>query len=285
MTRYQVSVRAETAMLSSLFQVGGVDIGMLNISKSQMARKNHEIIKNEALIIREQNLDKIKGLKLVLHFDTKLVKQYRTEIKISETVERFAISVSSPETCSLDFLLGILEVPTSKGKDQALAIQSLVEYYELTDQIIAFCADKTCSNTGKHNGAIRNIAVCSLPCPILWLMCRHHIMDQHVHDVMMELQGETKGPSQSLCKKHQDLWSKIEKGVNTLANIEKFDWNRTEFALGTLFYNLANETMEFCMTALKTNIFDRGDYKYLCQLVAFYLRFVELQVSTTRCTL
>ena len=42
--RYQVSVRAETAMLSSLFQAGGIDIDMLNISKLQMARKNHEIV-------------------------------------------------------------------------------------------------------------------------------------------------------------------------------------------------------------------------------------------------
>ena len=96
-------------------------------------------------------------------------------------------------------------------------------------------------------------------------------MERHVHHVMVELQGEKKGPSRSLYKKYQDLWSKIEKDVNTLGNIEKYDWNRPEFAFGTLFYNLANETMEFCTTALKANIFDRGDYKYLCQLVAFYL--------------
>ena len=123
-------MRAETAMLSSLFHAGGADTDILNISKSQIARKNHEIIENEALVVREQNLNKVRGLKLVLHFDTKLVKHYGTEVKISETVERLAISVSSAETRSLDFLLGILEVPSSKGKDQALAIQSLVEYYD-----------------------------------------------------------------------------------------------------------------------------------------------------------
>ena len=72
--RYKVSVRAETAMLSSLFQAGGADTDILNISKSQIARKNHEIIENEALMVREQNLNKVRGLKLVLHFDTKLVK-------------------------------------------------------------------------------------------------------------------------------------------------------------------------------------------------------------------
>nr|XP_047127091.1 uncharacterized protein LOC124808057 isoform X2 [Hydra vulgaris] len=125
--------------------------------------------------------------------------------------------------CSLDFLLGVLEVPSSKEKDQALAIQSLDEYYDLTNQIIACCTDTTRSNTGKHNGAIRNIAVYSLPCPILWLMCKNHINERHIRHVMVELQGETRGSSRSLYKKHQDLWPKIEKGVNTLANIEKLD--------------------------------------------------------------
>ena len=97
--------------------------------------------------IREQNLDKIRGLKVVLHFEAKLFKQYRTEVKISKRVERLAISVSSPESGSLDFLLGVFEVPSSKGKDQALAIQRLVAYYDLTDQIIACCADTTFSLT------------------------------------------------------------------------------------------------------------------------------------------
>jgi hypothetical protein len=88
---------------------------------------------NEALIVGEQNLDKIRGLILFLHFDTKLVREYKTEVKLSETVERLTNSVSSPEPGSLDFLLGVLEVPSSKGKSQALAIQSFVEYYDLTD--------------------------------------------------------------------------------------------------------------------------------------------------------
>ena len=80
------------------------------------------------------------------------------------------------------------------------------------------------------------------------IKCRHHIMERHVHHVMIELQGETKGPSQSLYKKYQDLWLKIEKDVNTLTNIEKFDCDRPEIALGTLFYNLATETSKFCTT-------------------------------------
>ena len=62
---------------------------------------------------------------------------------------------------------------------------------------------------------------------------RHHIIERHVHHVVIELQGETNGPSRSLYKKYQTLWPKIEKDLNTLANIEKFDWNRPEFAVET----------------------------------------------------
>ena len=75
---------------------------------------------------------------------------------MSETVETLALSLSSPQVNEpLDFLLGVLEIESSKGQDQAIAIQNILEYYELIDQIIGCSADTTASNTGKYNGAIK----------------------------------------------------------------------------------------------------------------------------------
>nr|XP_012563453.1 unnamed protein product [Hydra vulgaris] len=67
MTRHQVSVRAEAAMLSLLFRTGGVDIDMLNIFKSQMARKNYELIENEALIHSSLACTKLKKIQKELY--------------------------------------------------------------------------------------------------------------------------------------------------------------------------------------------------------------------------
>ncbi|XP_065681866.1 uncharacterized protein LOC124808103 isoform X1 [Hydra vulgaris] len=97
-TWYKVSVRAETSLLFSLFKVGGVDLNTVPVSKSSLHRNKKIVIENEARIMREENLDKVWGLKVIIHFDTKLVKHYRTDQKMSETVERLALSISSPRS-------------------------------------------------------------------------------------------------------------------------------------------------------------------------------------------
>ena len=50
----------------------------------------------------------------------------------------------------------------------------------------------------------------------------------------------------------------------------EFPWHSTSVATGSLLHTLA-EAKEFCTTALKRKIFKRGDYRYLCELVAFFL--------------
>lgn len=148
-------------------------------------------------MIREKSLDKIRSLKLVVHFDTKILKQYTTEEKkISSEAERLAISASSPESDPLDLLLGILEIPTSTASDQILAIQDILDYDQMSDQIIGFCVDTTYSNTGKKRmGPMRNIVVRALQRPVLWLTCRHNIYERNIPHAMKVLLDPTKGPS------------------------------------------------------------------------------------------
>ena len=84
------------------------------------------------------------------------------------------------------------------------------------------CADTTASNTGKDNGAIRNIVVHALERPVLWLMCRHHSYERHIAHVMKVLLGPTKGPSKGLYVKLRELWPRIHEEVNKLERIVKF---------------------------------------------------------------
>ena len=57
------------------------------------------------------------------------------------------------------------------------------------------------------------------------------------------------------------------------ANIIKLDWSRPEFCPGTILYQLLTESLEFCLNALKQDIWQSGrsDHKYLCQLVVVFL--------------
>jgi hypothetical protein len=271
MARYGIGTRPGTCLLTSLYKAGGIDIDKIKMSQKTLNRKTHTVVESEAQIIREENLDKIRNLKLVLHFDTKIVRQYTTEKGISTNEERLAISCSSPESGPLDFLLGILEISSSKGSDQAIVIQNILEYYEMSEQIIGVCTDTASSNTGKQQGAINNLVVHAFEKPVLWLMCRHHIYERHVAHVMRVIFGATKGPSKTLYIKLQQLWPQIYLEVNKLENIVKFRWSQDAFRPGTLLHQLAEETKDFCITALKRNIFQRGDYRYLCELLAFFL--------------
>jgi hypothetical protein len=54
------------------------------------------------------------------------MKQFTREKGISTSKERSAISPSSPESGPLDLLLGVLEIESSKGSDQALSIMNIV---------------------------------------------------------------------------------------------------------------------------------------------------------------
>ena len=89
-------------------------------------------------------------------------------------------------------------------------------------------------------------------------------MERHIHHVMTELQGQTKSPVRSIYKHLQDIWPKIREIVDQ-ENLRKFNWNRPEFAPGTVLNQLCNET------ALLQGTFQRGDYKYLTELTAIYL--------------
>ena len=172
LTRYQTGSRCEAALINKLYEVGGVDTDLMATSRSTLRRKKFKILESEAEIVREDNLDKIRDLQLIIHFDTKLVRQYRETSKITEVRERISISVSSPEAECLDILLGVLDIDSSKGEDQALAIQSILENYDLVKQIIGACADTTGSNTGRYKGAIVSIIKYALDSAILWLLCR-----------------------------------------------------------------------------------------------------------------
>ncbi len=71
------------------------------------------------------------------------------------TVERIVISVTSPDLGDADdILLGVVQAVSSKGSDQADVILSLLEYYDIVDQIFAVCWDTTSSNTCVFSGAI-----------------------------------------------------------------------------------------------------------------------------------
>src|SRR6218665_1432818 len=149
--------------------------------------------------MRQETIETLKGNQLILHFDGKIVEQQQEicEGGMMVDCEGIAVSVTSPQFGDNgDLLLGVVLSDSSKGSDQAYNILSLLECYEICDQIFAIilCCDTTSSNTGVHNGTVQILST-TLNAQMLWLMCRHHIYEVHISHFMKALTGQkTKGP-------------------------------------------------------------------------------------------
>jgi hypothetical protein len=192
------------------------------------------------------------------------------DLNITVTVERIAVSVTSPDIGdSDDILLGVVQAESSKGSDQAHVILNLLEYYEVVDQIFAICCDTTSSNTGAFSGAL-SVLTKVLNIPILWILCRHHIYEVHISHFMEELTGKkTKGPRRALYVRLQKAWPSIKPAIDKLEDLVRFDWSKLQ--VGSSLHQITLEALEFGKRALAVGTFAKGDYKKLCQLVVFYL--------------
>ena len=75
-----------------------------------------------------------------------------------------------------DQLLCIARTVNGTGRTEAETVKSALDAWGVTDKIIACGFDTTSSNTGKFAGACV-ILQQLLDRQILWLACRHHILE------------------------------------------------------------------------------------------------------------
>ena len=271
-TQYKVSVRAQTHLIASITNKAGVDLDKTKLSRSTIHRRRYDKIQDLGGRIQQEVRDTLKGKRLIVHFDGKQVKQIEENLNITVLTERISISVTSPDLDlnDDDLLLGIIQTESSKGVDQAEGILAMLEYYEIVDQIIGVCCDTTGSNTGEFSGAVVYLAEL-IDRPLLWILCRRHILEVHMSHFMEALTGEkTKGPRRGLYVRLQKAWPEFKLEVDKLENITKYNWKL--LTVGSPLHELACDALKFGKRALALNMFGkRMDYKKLCQLMVFYL--------------
>ena len=176
------------------------------------------------------------------------MKQIEEDLNITYTVECIAISVTSPDLdVTDDILLGVVQASSSKGCDQADVILNLLEYYDIVDQISAICCDPTSSNTGVFSGAIVLLSTI-LDTPLLWFLCRRHMLEVHISHFMEALTGEKiKAPRRELYVKLQKVWPSVKEDIDKMGLI-KFNWKTLQ--VGSPLNELAKEALQFGERAL-----------------------------------
>lgn len=129
---------------------------------------------------------------LVVHFDGKRLKDTTNEEKDERNrkVDRIAIVVSG---LNIQKILAIAKTDDGKGAVVSDTVHEHLEAWSILESIVAMCTDTTGANTGVANGACvllekkrkRNL---------IYLACRHHMLELIIGAIFVMLFGETTGP-------------------------------------------------------------------------------------------
>ena len=134
---------------------------------------------------------------------------------MDQNKEHVAVGISGSPNCKTGKFFGVEKTESSCGVNQANAVSNLLEEWNCSDDVIGLSFDTTLSNTVRINGAAVLLED-RLHKKLLWLSCRHHIMELIISNVATYLFGKSTGPEDMKFKDFKDNWSNLN---NTKFNI------------------------------------------------------------------
>ena len=88
-------------------------------------------------------------------------------------------------------------------------VKTMLDTWGIAEKIIACGFDTTSSNTGVHKGCC-TVLQQLLGRQILWVACRHHILELVLKAAFTELFGDTVGPEESFFKFMKPSWTTLD---------------------------------------------------------------------------
>ena len=187
------------------------------------------------------------------------------------SVNRLAI-VAVQEDCNQ--ILTIAKTENGTGEVEARAVAGALEEWELTNKVIASGFDTTSSNTGVHKGGC-TILQQLLQRQILWLPCRHHILELLLRAAYHEVFGDKKSPSVALFKilKEPSTWNSLDLSNLQFSSLPPSLQSAVPELLSFIEHRLLPEN---------EHLIHRCDYKEFLELSKLYLgRTVERKKNWT----
>lgn len=252
--RCKVSDRNATRILIATIEALGENPDEFRVSKTTIHERRKLFREKYTEKILEQ-IDIPEKEAVVVHWDGKLLPA----VLKTEQKERIAVLISYGET---EQLLGVPVADTSTGEEQALAVYECLEEWGVSHTIKAMCFDTTASNTGRLKGAC-TILEHMLGRELLYLACRHHILEVMLRGVFECKFGSTTGPQPDIFKRFQNAWAKLNK--------KQYD---TGISNEIVKKHLPSEVIANITADFNTKLTEsqpRDDYKELLQLVLVFV--------------
>jgi hypothetical protein len=173
-------------------------------------------------------------------------------------VDRLPILVSGQ---GVDQLLATPKLSHGTGEAYASAVHDTIASWNLSDKIKCLCFDTTAVNTGLRSGACILLEQ-KMEKDVLWLACRHHIMEIMLEAVVLQALGPSSGPEILVFKRFKTAWPNIDQN--------KFSTISSDPDALRCVENVASSTIVFAENQLK-DFQPRDDYKELLQLTIIFL--------------
>ncbi len=109
----------------------------------------------------------------------------------------------------VDQLLGVPKLPSGSGQASAAAVYEAALAWGICDRIKAMSFDTTAVNTGRLNGACILIEQ-KMGKELLWLACRHHMLEIVLTAVMAHALGPSKSPDIAIFQRFEAYWPYID---------------------------------------------------------------------------
>src|SRR6218665_2909630 len=133
-------------------------------------------------------------------------------------------------------LLGVPKLTSGTGENTAAAVYALLQDWSVADRVKAMCFDTTSSNTG-HRAGDCILLEQKLKRDLLYLACRHHIMELILAAAFKAVMGVTSGPTVPLFKRFQTGWDSI--------NQSSFRDSTTDESVKVMVQSSRDELLEF----------------------------------------
>lgn len=215
--RLKLSDNQATMLVSAVIKASGGNLDDFDISRSTTHRSrmcNRQQVAENAMAEVTQN----PPLFCALHWDGKLLSDV-----LGDSYERLAVLLSGAPQYIEGKLLGVPSLVDSKGMTQANATYDLLEVWDISDRVAALVFDTTASNSGVHKGAAKLIEE-RLGRKLLYLACRHHILEVIVGSVWKLLFGAILGPENKLFAQFKQAWKDIDKEIPVQTLTVKDPW-------------------------------------------------------------
>jgi len=191
----KLSDRGAAAVITPVLQNLGHDPAEYKLSYSSIRR---ERIKHRQAIAENLKADFRPDVPLTIHWDGKILP----DITGKESVDRLPILVSG---VGVDQLLAVPKLPSGSGEASATAVYEAALSWGICDRIKAMSFDTTAVNTGRLNGACVLLEQ-KMENELLWLACRHHMLEIVLEAVMIHSLGPSKSPDIAIFKRFQAHW-------------------------------------------------------------------------------